>query len=291
MDNSPHYYRAEQHQKTPEIIEDMQISQTFLFDKPNMNRIDLTIGAWSNTHTEDVILHLREVSMPDVDKRTIVKNAQGLGRNIDYSFDFEPINDSENKEYFFIFESPNSSRGNAIALWYNENGDEYTEGELFVNKIVGIDCNLERNVNEKTVLSLEVKSGGSKLECQLIHTFSTPQDWSMYKILNIKLKSSKTDGNHEVFLFTENGINRYEFPIISSDWRNYSIDLTNPTDFSRLKDLDRVKSIRVDPNYGTQLVLRKNTQHKLSAQPPLPKILFRPLFRGRGLGKGTFPIC
>jgi len=40
-----------------------------------------------------------------------------------------------------------------------------------------------------------------------------------------------------------------------------------------------------------KLVLRKNTQHKLSAQPPLPKILFRPLLRGRGLGKGTFPIC
>jgi len=38
-----------------------------------------------------------------------------------------------------------------------------------------------------------------------------------------------------------------------------------------------------------KLVLRKNTQHKLSAQPPLPKILFRPLLRGRGLGKGTFP--
>lgn len=248
MDIYPYFHRTYDYKKTPEIIGNTEIRQTFVPDKPNMNRIDLRIGSMSYIHTEDVFMYLRDQEKPDVNIRTVIKNAKNFQYDGYNKFDFEPISDSENKKYFIIIQSPDSKRGNSISLWYDDKGSKYNNGELIIEKIFGVDCEISKK--ENNIENLQVYSNGTTLECQLVHSYSISQDWSMYKTLKINLKSSEKSGLHEIFLFTEEGkVIRYTIPIKTTNWTEYGIDLDN----SEYKERSKIKAIRLDLNDGTQL--------------------------------------
>jgi len=114
-----------------EIHSSITVGQTFLCTENNLNRIDVLLATYARINTEDVIFHLREWNSSQ-DLVKIVVNAKEIKDNSYHVFRFEPIRDSRGKMYYFFIESPNSTPGNAITVWYSTE-DVYENGVTYLN--------------------------------------------------------------------------------------------------------------------------------------------------------------
>jgi len=93
------------------------IGQTFVARRDNLHRVDVLVSTYDRRNTRDVIFHLKESPTASDDLVTVCLNASLL-TNDDYAhFIFEPQVGSSGKSFYFCIESPESVRGDAVALW------------------------------------------------------------------------------------------------------------------------------------------------------------------------------
>lgn len=91
----------------------------FTATQPDLYRLDIPFATYSRLNTADVILHI-QASPDSQDLATVCVSAALLRDNQPYRFTFEPILDSQGREFYFYLESPDAFPGNAVGLWMTQ---------------------------------------------------------------------------------------------------------------------------------------------------------------------------
>ena len=86
---------------------------------------------FDRVNTKDVTFHLKQDREAQEDIFTASFNAQHIKTGKWQSFSFPPLGDSAGNSYYFYFESPGSTPGDAIAVMGQE-GDPYPDGVGYV---------------------------------------------------------------------------------------------------------------------------------------------------------------
>jgi len=116
-----------------EIYGSKIVGQSFFATENRLNRIDISMAAGEQDTFEDVIFHLTEAN-GTTESVIVTVNAEQIMNNEFNSFIFDPIPDSKGKSYVFSIQSPESTPGNAIAIWYNDDESiPYAGGSAIIN--------------------------------------------------------------------------------------------------------------------------------------------------------------
>jgi hypothetical protein len=105
--------------------------QTFRAPYPGLNRIVVKMHTFDRVNTQDVTFRLKQDREAQEDIFTASFNAQDVKNGKWQSFSFPPLGDSAGNSYYFYFESPGSTPGDAIAVMGQE-GDPYPDGVGYV---------------------------------------------------------------------------------------------------------------------------------------------------------------
>jgi len=108
-----------------------RVGQTFIAGKNNLSRITLDLKNASLKNEKPVYFHLRQVDGLG-DLRKIKISGFNIGDPSSVRFQFEPIPDSFQKEYYFYLDSPDSSDSDGIEV-YHSSQDLYPDGKMMVN--------------------------------------------------------------------------------------------------------------------------------------------------------------
>lgn len=135
-----------------ELTSDMLVGQTLVAQKDNLSGVAVMFATYSGrNNTQRVELHVREVSGPSTgstgslqassgfasrDVRVAQVEARDLRDNQFHRFEFEPIENSKGKTYFFFVVSPTSRPGDAVTVDLNTL-DPYPLGTAFVARGAG----------------------------------------------------------------------------------------------------------------------------------------------------------
>jgi len=112
------------------IFGNYKIGQIFQSEFSKLNRIDVLAADNGRVNTKDVIFHFRSTMDNNTDIVIKTINSSQIIDNRWLTVEFEPINESISKEYFFYIESPNSTYSNSISLWYTPDVKRYQGGQL-----------------------------------------------------------------------------------------------------------------------------------------------------------------
>ncbi|OGY36583.1 MAG: hypothetical protein A3E36_03260 [Candidatus Andersenbacteria bacterium RIFCSPHIGHO2_12_FULL_45_11b] len=125
--------RQEEHSlNSGELTGTSSIGQTIVAQRNDLAGIGVMIATYSGRdNTHPVVLHLRDSVRSGNDIRTVSVPASKFGDNQFYNFSFPPIANSKGKTYFFLVDSPESVKGNAIAIDLN-NKDTYLQGTAYI---------------------------------------------------------------------------------------------------------------------------------------------------------------
>ena len=115
-----------------EIINEIEIGQTFYCNNNNLARIKVMLATYNRENHQEVIFHLKNSPDSKEDIYTEKFNASDVIDNAYRSFDFPPIPDSKRKTFYFSFESPQSKKGDAITVWASSE-NKYKNGTLYIN--------------------------------------------------------------------------------------------------------------------------------------------------------------
>jgi len=109
---------------SPELITGQRFGGRFTATQPNLYRLDIPFATHARSNTPDIVLHL-QTTLNDVDDLATLQVPGALLRdNQPYRFIFDPISNSQGREFYFWLESPHASSGNAFSLWLLPNRDQ-----------------------------------------------------------------------------------------------------------------------------------------------------------------------
>lgn len=110
-----------------EVTGDILVGQTFIASQDNLKSVGVMMATYSGrNNTHPIVFELKESSdSPTI--RTVSVSPEAFGDNQFYDFSFEPITDSKGKTFFFSITSPESVKGNAVAVNINQQ-DPYPGG-------------------------------------------------------------------------------------------------------------------------------------------------------------------
>ncbi|MEX0650124.1 MAG: hypothetical protein WD200_03920 [Candidatus Andersenbacteria bacterium] len=115
-----------------ELTRDVLVGQTFTASQDNLSALSVMFATYSGRdNTKQIRLHLRSSIYDSTDLRTVTVSANQLGDNQLHRFEFEPIEDSKDKQYFFFVVSPDGITGNAVAVDLDTQ-DPYHLGSAYV---------------------------------------------------------------------------------------------------------------------------------------------------------------
>jgi len=109
----------------------MQLGQTFVAARAGLERIDVLMFGYYRHNTHPVTFHLRLAGSPDDLVRSTFPATEVWGWRW-MSFSFPALDDSAGRAYFFYFDSPESTPGDALSLGGVE-GDLYPRGSAVIN--------------------------------------------------------------------------------------------------------------------------------------------------------------
>jgi hypothetical protein len=120
---------------SPKILSGVTVGQTFIAKKNNLARIDVKMGTYDRVNDRDIIFELWAMNPKKklAFKKTF--NASGAVNNRYNTFKFKPIKDSEGREFYFLFYSPESTDENSISIWMNK-ANIYRQGSFHLNDIL-----------------------------------------------------------------------------------------------------------------------------------------------------------
>lgn len=112
-----------------EIYEGHVVGQTFMSHRSHLNGIAVLLATYARENTQPVAFHLLASSSSDAHLARIEFSALEVADNQWRVFRFDPLPDSQERSYYFYFESPKSAPGDAITAWISPQ-DVYQEGTL-----------------------------------------------------------------------------------------------------------------------------------------------------------------
>lgn len=115
-----------------EITGNVTVGQTFLAPYSNLHAIEILLATYNRVNTGGVVFHLRSTPLSTVDLYSINMPVDKIKNNKFCLFSFDPIKDSKGRSFYFFIDSPNSTPGNAITIWYNKK-DAYSDGQAYEN--------------------------------------------------------------------------------------------------------------------------------------------------------------
>lgn len=122
-----------------EITSEARVGQTFVAQKDDLSGVAVMFATYSGrSNTQLVEFHLREMSGPSTssgfasqDLRAAYVDPRDLRDNQFHRFEFEPIEGSKGKTYFFFVTSPGSLSGDAVTVDLNTQ-DPYHLGTAYI---------------------------------------------------------------------------------------------------------------------------------------------------------------
>jgi hypothetical protein len=114
----------------PEIVENVEVRQTFLATHGGVSQITFLIGTFARSNESTLLVQLK-----DSKNRTLRYNTFSMSQFPDNSFltfNFKPILNSIDKSYSLAISSRSAVSGNAITVW-STSEDSYSFGELSIN--------------------------------------------------------------------------------------------------------------------------------------------------------------
>jgi len=119
-------------QPTANIHSYHKIGQTFVAKRDNLCRIDLMLGTHDRENDKGIFFQLWQ----NAPEKTLVAqqefNASDVMNNLYNPVRFSPIKHSEDREYYFLLYSPESTPDNSICAWMNQK-NIYRKGRLTLN--------------------------------------------------------------------------------------------------------------------------------------------------------------
>jgi 4-amino-4-deoxy-L-arabinose transferase-like glycosyltransferase len=108
-----------------EIYGQREVGQTFESVKSNLSAVSFKIATFGDReNNKDVIFELRKGISDKEPLRTVTVNAKNFSDHRFYQFNFSPVADSKDKNFYVSLRSPESFEGNAITIDY-KNEDVY----------------------------------------------------------------------------------------------------------------------------------------------------------------------
>jgi hypothetical protein len=102
---------------SPELTAGAKQVGRFTATRPDLYRLDIPFATHGRANTPDVILHLQTSPNAREDLAAVGVPGPLLRDNQPYRFIFEPIPDSQGREFYFYLESPRAYPGNAFSVW------------------------------------------------------------------------------------------------------------------------------------------------------------------------------
>ncbi|MDO3680295.1 hypothetical protein [Paenibacillus ehimensis] len=116
-----------------EILQGMEVGQSFYSNFNNICGFSLKLATYMRTNKGKI-----EVGIKDLNNNNIVFSSEisteSIKDNDFINLRFPPIKFSKGKRYYLFVKSLDSTPGNAITTYINEE-DSYSEGELYLNGI------------------------------------------------------------------------------------------------------------------------------------------------------------
>jgi len=112
----------------PNIFIGNRIGQTFIAQRDHLVRIDVLMGTHERVNDREITFTLRERKPKNRILRRTTFNAAEVIDNRYHPVRFDPVRDSKGKEYYFLFNSPESTPDNSVCIWMNED-NIYPDGQ------------------------------------------------------------------------------------------------------------------------------------------------------------------
>jgi len=119
-------------QPSPNIGGQGKVGQTFIARRNGLARIDVLLGTHKRENDKDIYFTLWERRPENKELVTITFNADSVRDNLFHPFRFTSQTKSEGREYYFYFQSPESTFENSICVWTNTK-NIYPDGQYLLN--------------------------------------------------------------------------------------------------------------------------------------------------------------
>jgi hypothetical protein len=130
-ETDPNYYpdtkQEENNDTVGEIRGDRRPGQIFTATRDNLARIEVLGATYLHPLSGQLIFHLKTDPSAPTDLVTQALDAKWLPNNQYWAITFPPIRDSQDKSFYFYFESPDAPEGGAATLWFSWD-DVYPDG-------------------------------------------------------------------------------------------------------------------------------------------------------------------
>ncbi|MEX1112780.1 MAG: hypothetical protein WEC84_04925 [Candidatus Andersenbacteria bacterium] len=134
-----------------ELTRDVLVGQTFTGTKDNLSALSVMFATYSGRENRgEIHLHVRSSIYDREDIRRITITPDQVGDNQLYRFEFEPIPDSEGKQFFFFVVAPDAVPDSAVTIDLNTQ-DPYHLGSAYIVRGQG------SNVTDPAILELSGK--------------------------------------------------------------------------------------------------------------------------------------
>lgn len=115
-----------------ELARNNLVGQTFIARENNLSGISVLFATYSGRkNSGPVLLHLRSSIYEREDIRMVSVASEDLGDNQLHLFEFDPVQGSAGKSFFFFVVSPEASLGSAVAVDIDTR-DPYHEGSAYI---------------------------------------------------------------------------------------------------------------------------------------------------------------
>ncbi len=115
-----------------ELVSGREFGQTFRSPFSGLYRIDVLLATYARANHGPLRFRLYD-GVGGACLVTLEVDAAQIADNAFHPFVFDPIADSAGREFFFAFEAPDATSGNAVTVWATED-DAYPDGQAYAGR-------------------------------------------------------------------------------------------------------------------------------------------------------------
>ncbi|MEJ2211988.1 MAG: hypothetical protein P8129_23555, partial [Anaerolineae bacterium] len=119
---------------SPPLAGETRVGQVFVAPMPGLYRLEVSLVPPERDTARPLLLHLRAGSTAQADLYTAEFTTAEIAPGTPLGFDFDPIRDSQGREFFFYLESPGTAPDEAARVLYGprstlDNATALVDGE------------------------------------------------------------------------------------------------------------------------------------------------------------------
>jgi hypothetical protein len=115
-----------------EIYGEKEIGQTFKAEYDDLCALEVLMANYARKVTGEIIFHFKRGIGDSEDLLQKRVDAEKIKDNRYFRYKLPDLENSKGKNYYFYFEAPEASPGNALTVWANDD-DKYLEGQKVIN--------------------------------------------------------------------------------------------------------------------------------------------------------------